>query len=168
MKWILEFGTTYIRQWFRNRMMTRKFTAVQQYKIDNQAEEKRLLPHTCILIVLSVIYIIQKIASIFYNFASYCLILLASSCNYETWHSYTLPKQDPKKHNSSNTSLEFWDVSFFSPEVSTFCYNKKYAIDCILMHIFNFLKPFWVFKGCFNKQGSNFDDVSKTGFSRSS
>ena len=41
--------------------------------------------------------------------------------------------------------------------------SRNIDIDCILIYNFKFFKRFWVFKGCFNKHGWNFDDVSKTG-----
>ena len=45
------------------------------------------------------------------------------SYNDETWHSYTLSKEDPKnvKHPLSSAG-----ISIFSPEISNFCYIKKY------------------------------------------
>ena len=37
------------------------------------------------------------------------------SYNDETWHSYTLPKEDPKIYKSRDTSLEFcWHQHFFT------------------------------------------------------
>ena len=45
----------------------------------------------------------------------------------ETWHSYTLPKKDPKKYMYQVTHpLISTDISIFSPEISKFCYIKKY------------------------------------------
>ena len=48
--------------------------------------------------------------------------LLRISYNDETWHSYTLPKEDPK------IIWILWHSpwSIFSPEIKTFCYVKKY------------------------------------------
>ena len=47
------------------------------------------------------------------------------SYNDETWHSYILPKEDPKIYQSRNT-LSSADISIFSSEISKFCYIKKY------------------------------------------
>ena len=41
------------------------------------------------------------------------------SYNDETWHSYTLPREDQKKYESRDTSIS--DISIFSPEISKFC-----------------------------------------------
>ena len=42
--------------------MTRKwYIVIQHYQTEDQAEEKRLLSHTCILIALLMIYIIDEI-----------------------------------------------------------------------------------------------------------
>ena len=51
-------------------------------------------------------------------------------------------------------------ISIVSPEISNFCYIKKYRYT----NSFNF---FYVFKDFFNKSYRNFDDVSKIGYSRS-
>ena len=49
------------------------------------------------------------------------------SYNDETWHSYTLPKESPKKYmNHVAHLLSFADISIFSTEISKFCYIKKY------------------------------------------
>ena len=45
--------------------------------------------------------------------------------NDETWHSYTLPKQDPK-NNHMKQPLSYADINIFSPEISKFCYIRKY------------------------------------------
>ena len=50
------------------------------------------------------------------------------SYNDETWHSYALPK-DPKIKNKKNHEthpLSSADIGIFSPEISNFCYIKKY------------------------------------------
>ena len=48
--------------------------------------------------------------------------------NDETWHSYTLPKENPKKCiNHVTHSLGSADISIFSPKISKFCYIKKYT-----------------------------------------
>ena len=90
------------------------------------------------------------------------------------------------------------DISIFAPEISKFCYTKKYryinknkyintdmqiafrciinknkyintdmqiAFRCTISNSFNFS---WVFKDFFNKNGYNFDDVSKNGYPRPS
>ena len=46
------------------------------------------------------------------------------SCNDETWQSYSLPKEKPKNHVTH--PLNSADISIFSPEISKFCYIKKY------------------------------------------
>ena len=40
--------------------------------------------------------------------------------------SYALPKADPKNINYATHPLSSADVSIFSPEISNFCYIKKY------------------------------------------
>ena len=82
------------------------------------------------------------------------------SYNDETWHSYTLSKENPK--NVWITWRITW-VLEFSPEICKFCYTKKYRYN-ITSNSFSLL---WVFKYWFNKHGYNFDDVSKNGYSRS-
>ena len=54
--------------------------------------------------------------------------------------------------------------AFFSTEISTFCYIKKngYILHFNTQFLF-LLTFFWLFKGCFNKNGCNCDDVSKVG-----
>ena len=48
--------------------------------------------------------------------------------NGETWHSYTLPKENPKKYiNHVTYCLSSADISIFSTEISNFCYIKKYG-----------------------------------------
>ena len=54
------------------------------------------------------------------------------------------------------------DISIFSSEICNFCYIRKYR------YILHFGKQFLVFKDFFNKHGYNFDNVSKTGYSRTS
>ena len=66
----------------------------------------------------------------------------------ETWHSYTLPKEDPKKYmNHVTHSLSSADISIFSVQISKFCYIIKIQIKIAFWYIisnsFNF---FWVFK----------------------
>ena len=76
------------------------------------------------------------------------------SYNYETWHSYTLPKED-SENVTWYTPGVLLTSAFFSLETSNFCYIKKYRYR---LH-FNPSSFVWVFKGCFNKHGSNFYDV---------
>ena len=63
--------------------------------------------------------------------------------------------------NHMTHPLGFADIIIFSLEISNFCYIKKYGISSS----FNF---FQVLKGCFNKLGCNFVDVSKIGYFRPS
>ena len=45
----------------------------------------------------------------------------------ETWHRYTLHKEDPKKSiNHVTRPLSSVDI-IFSPEIKKFCYIKKYT-----------------------------------------
>ena len=47
--------------------------------------------------------------------------------NYETWHSYAIPKEDPKNIWITWHLLSSADISIFSQEISKFCYIKKYG-----------------------------------------
>ena len=50
-----------------------------------------------------------------------------TSYNDKTWHSYTLPKIRSQKYMNHVTHLLISaDISNFSPEISKFCYIKKY------------------------------------------
>ena len=50
-----------------------------------------------------------------------------TSYNAEIWHSYTLLKEDPKKYmNHVTHPLSYADISIFLPEISKFCYIRKY------------------------------------------
>ena len=40
--------------------------------------------------------------------------------------SYILPKEDPENINHVTYLLSFADISIFSPEISNFCYIKKF------------------------------------------
>ena len=57
------------------------------------------------------------------------------------------------------------DISNFSPEISKFCYIKKYMhrlhFDTKVLVLLTFLKD------CFNKKSYNFGDVSKNDYPRS-
>ena len=62
------------------------------------------------------------------------------------------------------------DISISPPEISNFFISRNTDIDLIsdtdiVSNSFNFL---WVFKGCFNKHGSNSDDINKISDSRPS
>ena len=46
------------------------------------------------------------------------------SYNDETWHSYTLLKEDPI--SNVGHPLSSADINISSPEISKFCYIKKY------------------------------------------
>ena len=89
------------------------------------------------------------------------------SCNNETWHSYTLPKEDPK--NIWLTWHTPWvlltPACFHRKSVNfTISGNKMYiAYWYIIPSVFNL---FWVSKGFSNKPGCSFDDVRKNGYSR--
>ena len=57
------------------------------------------------------------------------LSLRKSSISYndDTWQSYALPKEDPKKYmNHVTHPLTSAVISIFSQEISKFCYMKKY------------------------------------------
>ena len=58
-------------------------------------------------------------------------ILSHISYNDETWHSYTLPKKDPK-----NMSHVTHPLSSAAPKISKFCYIRNTCIDCILIQKF--------------------------------
>ena len=58
------------------------------------------------------------------------------------------------------------DIRFFSPEVRSFCYIKKYKNELHCKTFSDSANLFWVFKGSFNEYGCNFDNVSKIGYSR--
>ena len=57
------------------------------------------------------------------------------------------------------------DISIFSPEISNFCYIKKYRYRLKFNTYFIFFNFFWVFENFLNKHGHNFDGVSKIGSS---
>ena len=67
------------------------------------------------------------------------------SYNDQTWHSYTLPKVDPKNNmNHVTHSLISAEISIFSPEINKFCYIKKYRyrlyFDTSFLFILTFLE----------------------------
>ena len=47
--------------------------------------------------------------------------------NYETWHSYAIPKEGPKNIWITWHLLSSAGISIFSQEISKFCYIKKYG-----------------------------------------
>ena len=71
------------------------------------------------------------------------------SYNDETRHSYTLPQH------------------FFYRKSTTFVMSRNTDIAFLYKNSHSFYF-FLVFKGCFNKHGCDFDDVSKIGYSRPS
>ena len=66
-----------------------------------------------------------------------------------------------KIYDWRDAPLEFcWHQHFFSGNQQILLYQKmqiKISFWFIISNLFNF---FWVFKGCFNKHGYNFDDIS--------
>ena len=58
------------------------------------------------------------------------------------------------------------DISIFSPEITKFCYIKKYTYRLHFNTQFLILLTlFWVLKDCFNKSGYDFDYVIENGCS---
>ena len=71
--------------------------------------------------------------------------------------------------NHMTYPLSSADISIFSSQISKFCYVRKYKYTLHFEHIIsNSFDFFWVFKELFDKQGCNFDDVSKIGYFRPS
>ena len=61
------------------------------------------------------------------------------------------------------------NISIFLPEISNFCYIKKYRYRLQFKYIISCsINFYWVFKDLFNKHGCHLDDVSKIDHSRSS
>ena len=59
-------------------------------------------------------------------------ILSYTFCNDETWHSFTLCKEDKKKHGNEVTHLlSSAEISISSPEISNFVISKNTKVDCI-------------------------------------
>ena len=57
------------------------------------------------------------------------------SYNDEAWHSYTLPKEDPKNDiNDVTHALTSADISIFFEKSLNFATLRNTAIDCILLH----------------------------------
>ena len=66
-----------------------------------------------------------------------------------------------QKHiNHVTKPLSSADITTFLPAIRTFVISRNKDIDCILMHSFYCFELFRVFKGCFDKHGCNFDDIS--------
>ena len=62
-----------------------------------------------------------------------------TSCNNETWHNYTLPKEDPK--NIWITGHIPWVLlisAFFYWKSANFGISRNTDVDCILIHNFKF------------------------------
>ena len=59
------------------------------------------------------------------------------SYNDETWHGYTLPKEDLKKSmNHMTLPLSSADISIFHQKSANFAISRNRYIDCILIHNF--------------------------------
>ena len=70
-------------------------------------------------------------------------------------------KKTQKIYESRDTPLDLcWNQLFYC-KIANFVISENTDIDCILVH-------FWDFKGFFNKNGYNFDNVTKIGYSRAS
>ena len=70
-------------------------------------------------------------------------------------------KKTENVYDSRDTHLTSADVSIFSPEVSKFCYIKKYRYWLNFHTEFLTLNFFLIFKDFFIKHDYNFDYVSK-------
>ena len=58
-------------------------------------------------------------------------------CNYETWHSYTLPKEDQINIKiTRHTSWILLTSAFFHRKSTNFAMSRNTDIDCILIHNF--------------------------------
>ena len=93
-----------------------------------------------------------------------------TSYNNETWHSYNLPKEDPKsKWISRHTSWVLLTSTFFHWKSAKFAISRNTDVDCILLcmssNSFNFFR---LFKYYFNRHSYNFVNVSKNGYFRPS
>ena len=84
------------------------------------------------------------------------------------WNFAVIPylKKIQKMYKSRNTPLHFcWHQHFFTRNQQVLLYREILLQIAILMQN---LKFFFFFLRFLNKYGCNFDDVSKTGYSRSS
>ena len=77
-------------------------------------------------------------------------------------------KKIQKKYESRDIPFISVCISIFSPENSNFCYIKKCRYRLHFNTGFLIYLICRLFKGCFNKRGWHFDDVSKDGCSRPS
>ena len=91
------------------------------------------------------------------------------SCNDETWHSYTLPKEDPKIYESRDTPPDFcWHQHFFTGNQQILLYQEIQIYIAFWYIIYNSFNFSWVFQDFLNKPGYDFDDVSKNSYPRPS
>ena len=75
---------------------------------------------------------------------------------YETWHSYTLPKEDRKKYmNHVTHPLSSAVLSIFNRKSANFAISENTNIDCILV-IPNSFKFFLSLQRFFDKLGYSF------------
>ena len=78
-------------------------------------------------------------------------------------------RKTQKIYKSRDTSLEFcWHENFFTRNQQILLHQEiqlYMGFWCIIYNYFNFS---WVLNNCFNKNGYNFDDVSKNGYFRPS
>ena len=59
------------------------------------------------------------------------------SCNDETWHSYTLPKEDSKNTLITwNSSWVLLKSAFFHQKLENFAISRNADIDCSSLHNF--------------------------------
>ena len=78
-------------------------------------------------------------------------------------------KKMQKLYESRDTPLEFcWHQHFFTGNQQILLYQEMQIYIPFRYTISNSSNFSWLFKDFFNKQGHNFDDVSKNGHSRSS
>ena len=85
-----------------------------------------------------------------------------TSYNEESWHSYTLLEEDPKKYiNHVTHLLSSASISIFSLEISNIHYIRKYR------YISNF-NTWFLILFTFLSLVCSFDDVRKNGYSRPS
>ena len=73
---------------------------------------------------------------------------------------YLTERRSKKYINHMAHPLSSADISIFHRKSAIFIISRNTNVDCILMYNF--------FKGCFDKHGCNFHDISKIGYSRPS
>ena len=78
------------------------------------------------------------------------------------------PKKILKMYKDMTHTLTFADISIFYQKSATFVLVRNTDKDWILMLSCYFFNLVLLFKGCSNKNGCNFDDTSKIGYSRPS